>query len=396
MKDIAFIIAEYDPFHNGHARQIEQTRAAGAQYVVCILSGNFVQRGDIAMCDKMIRAEMALAGGADLILENPLKYVLSGATYFARGGVETILHSGLEGTLSFGASASAEQLISLSAMLREPETEEKIYSHARTRHIPLAYAVQHVAEKIAPEAAGLLKDPNNVLALEYIAAAAGEPSIDFFAVPRTTVLHDAISHEGRFASGKTIRQLLRSDSDAAAVFLPASTRGILTAATEKGSCPSVRDAYSAVSFGRLLSLTREELVAVNGITEGLENRLLDEIKKQTSLQDLYDAVKTKRFTHARIRQAVVSAVLGVKKADLARENPYLRVLGFNDRGQELLHEMRAQSRCPIVMNLSQAPLSHERTLDAFAGKIFDLCRPVPFGGAVEYRAKPVIVHTKAR
>ena len=396
MKDIAFIIVEYDPFHNGHAWQIEQTRAVGARYVVCILSGNFVQRGDIAMCDKMTRAKMALAGGADLILENPLKYVLSGASYFAKGGIEAIRHSGLEGTLSFGASASAEQLTSLSAILQRPEMKKRINGYTETRHVPLAYAVQRMTEEIKPGAADLLKDPNNVLALEYISAAAGEPSVDFFAVPRTTVLHDAISPEGRFASGKTIRQLLCSDPDAASTFLPAYTSRILAQEAEKGSFPSKREIFSAFSFGRLLSLTREELVTVNGIAQGLENRLLDAMKEQTDLQGLYDAVKTKRFTHARVRQAVVSAVLGIKKADLARENPYLRVLGFNDRGQELLHEMRSRSRCPIVMNLSQAPHSHERTLDEFAGKVFDLCRPVPFGGAAEYRAKPVILHTKAR
>ncbi len=397
MERTAFIIAEYDPFHNGHALHIRKTREASAETVVVIMSGNFIQRGDIAMCDKSLRTQMALEGGADLVLENPLKYVLSGARYFAEGAIGAIKSTGIKGTISFGASADVDTFKTLAGYLDTQEIQEKIRSISEEKHVPLAYAVQETVAELLPDHADILKDPNNVLAVEYMRAATRKGlQTDWFRVPRDTVPHDGENTFESLASGKKIRSLIYGHDAQYNDYCPETTVSLLEREIGEGSAPADRIKFDAGFYSRLLTLTSKDLVAVNGVSQGFDNRLIDAIQDCTSLQELYDTVKMKRFTHSRVRQAVVSAVLGIKKADLTRENPYLRVLGFSDRGRELLRDIRDHSTVPVVMNLSEAPLSRERTLDETAGKLYDLCRPKPRGGRAEYLVKPVILHATER
>ena len=392
MRNTAFIVCEYNPFHNGHALHIQKTRAAGAERVICLMSGNFVQRGEIAFFDKSTRAQCAINNGADLVLELPLKYVVSGAQYFAKGAAEIIAALGIKGTLSFGASADVAALERLAAFTSDMVTLQKAQDLSLQRGIPFAYAVQNTVRDIDAGSACNLNDPNNVLAIEYIKALRAQKSdTELFAVERT-LSHDAEHPLGNVASAKYLRDgmLDAGAPDAYMKYLPENTRELIAALWGKGSLPANRTKFSAAAMARLIALSAEDFLQINGVNQGLENRILQCMRNESDLYTLFDSVKTKRFTHARIRQILISAVLGVKKEALERKNPYVRVLGMNQTGRTIFRELNETADVPLIMNLSEAPQCEERELDVFSGKLYDICRPVPLHKNPEYFVKPYV------
>lgn len=400
MKKIALIICEYNPFHNGHRLHIEKTRAAGAETVVCLMSGNFVQRGELAFCEKSLRAEAAVRCGADLVLELPMPYVLSGARYFALGAAEIARCLAVDATLSFGAAASLEQLALLRAEMDKDEMKKAVANLCASAHYAYPRAVQSVLEKEkGPSFAAPLKDPNSLLALEYLQAFEPlAPHIDYYAVPRGVAGgHDAPTPAGNIASAMYIRSLF-SDLpvpealDAAAAFVPAESSSVLARGAEEGRLPLQRGVFSAVAMTRLLSLDAAALRQTNGVRQGLENRILSAIRSENDLYALFDAVKSKRYTHAGIRQTVLSAVFGITRGDLLSPLPYLRVLGMNERGRSFLRVHKAAVLCPIVMNLSEAPACRMKRLDEDAGKLTAFCRPDQKRAEAEYQVKPFVLN----
>ena len=341
MKKIAYIICEYNPFHNGHAYHIAQTRAAGAQTVVCIMSGNFVQRGALAFADKATRAKWAIQNGADLVFELPVPYVLSGAGWFASGAAKVIRAIAVPGTLSFGAGVTLEQLNDLIEIADSEAIQARIREVCAATHVTFPRAFETVLKEVFPQQDFCaLRDPNAILALEYMRAVSSETSeIDFYSVRRETDrMHDAASVSGNYASAKYLRELFdgkptEEATAAAAAYIPASVLQSLREEIYIGSLPLRQDLFSCAAMTRLLSIDAQTLKNTNGVVEGLENRILNEVIRCNQLQTLYDAVKTKRFTHARIRQIVVSAVLGITRRDLSLPLPYLRVLGMNGAGK---------------------------------------------------------------
>ncbi len=400
MKKNALIVCEYNPFHNGHFYHIAQTRAAGAQTIVCLMSGNFVQRGEIAFCEKALRAEMAIRCGADLVLELPLPFVLSGARYFALGAAKIAKALQIEATLSFGALANLEQLTDLRREIDDPSVAAAVSALCEDLHYSYPRALQTVVQKKRGENYGdLLRDPNSLLALEYLRAfRAFAPDYDFFALEREArYAHDADIADGSFASAMFIRGAFDSKNISEAIaavtsYVPSQVADILYSAAEKGALPLRRDLFSAVAMTRLLSLNEAQLRNVNGIRQGLENRIVSALKTENDLNALYDAVKSKRYTHAGIRQSLVSAVLGITRADLQEELPYLRVLGMNANGRAFLREQKSVASCPFVMNLSEAPVCRLRTLDEIAGRITAMCKPERRPNETEYSVKPFVLN----
>lgn len=392
MEKTAFIICEYNPFHNGHLKHLRETRNAGAENVICIMSGNYVQRGDIAFCDKITRAGFAVDHGADLVLELPLKYVLSGASWFAKGAIDIIRQTGMAGTVSFGASAAKESLQRIAQMMLRQEILQEIRSYSLQHGVHYAVAAERIMGSRMDISGEILKDPNNILAVEYMKAASlcGN-KIDFYAVERRVVLHDSDAYDTGIAGAKRIRELVYSGCpDEMKGFLPPDVYNSLQQGMEKGLLPADRQKFAVAAMARLITETEESLREINGVRQGLENRILDSMRDCSDLQTLYDRIKTKRFTHARIRQILISAMLGIKKTTLERQNPYIRVLGMNSRGRQMIKEIRGNADVPVIMNLSEAPLCEERALDALGGKLFDLCRPSPLHISPEYSAKPYV------
>lgn len=350
----AAIIAEYNPFHNGHRLHIARTKAlGGAENIVVIMSGNFVQRGECAICDKFTRTRMALAGGADLVLELPLPFACAGAETFARGGVGLADALGCVDVLSFGMECGdVEQLIAAAGAVSDdalkPEldrllSEGKSFAAARTEAVRRVYG-DDVAEVFCM--------PNNTLAVEYIRALQRLGSgILPVGIPREGAAHDAETACGNIASATAVRcMMIDNRLEEAGRYMPESAFTELKQAVEAGKAPAdIRQCERAI-LSRLRGMTREQMALLPDISEGLENRIHDCVRNACSLEELYTAVKSKRYSHARIRRIVLSAFLGIRKEHSAQLG-YIRILGMNEKGKRLLSV--AKPKLPLITSYKQ-------------------------------------------
>ncbi len=365
---IAGIVAEYNPFHNGHQYHIAQTKERGATHIVAILSGNYVQRAETAILDKWQRTQMALAGGADLIIELPLPWCIASAEHFARGAIALLQGLGCVEICSFGSESSdMEALGRIAEMLLEPNFIALCREHLQKGvSFPLArYEAACVC--LGEEGAAPLLTPNGTLGIEYLKAIRQQSSaIIPWAIERQGAAHDSPEAAGAFMSASQIRAHIQAgELTATRPFLPAFSLQAL----ESGNCSD----YRRLSLAILSSLRQrplEQLRLLPDMTEGLEHRLLHGIQRARSLEELYNLVKTKRYTHARVRRVVLYAYLGITATDLQGLPPYLRVLGFTKRGEAILRAAKQTASLPILQRYAQV-----RSLSPHAQHIFEIgCR----------------------
>ncbi len=357
----AAVVAEYNPFHKGHGYQLEMTRKAGATHIVAVMSGNYVQRGETAVYDKFVRAKAAVNCGADLVVELPLPWAMSGAQNFARGAVAVIKALGCADMLSFGCeSGDLKKLQLLADAVYSPEYENKITSFLNTES-SFASARQKAAAAICgEETAALLEKPNNILAVEYIAAAESlDCTLEFNAVSRMGDGYNEAAHSGSgFASATAIRNQIKNGCFDISL-VPEKAKEFYTSdfADEKR--------IEAAVLYALRRMSADEIVQAPDISEGLENRLYSAIQKACSVQELFEQIKTKRYPDARIRRLIMSLFLGIKKEHSEGLPPYLRVLACNENGREIL--CAAKPGVPVVARASQF-----KDLSGKAKEIFDL------------------------
>ena len=381
---ICGIVAEYNPFHTGHRHHIRETRRAlGAETaVVCVMSGNFVQRGDFALLDKYARAEMAVRGGADLVVELPLAAALSSAEGFARGAAATLAALGC-GVVSFGAeTADAARLMRAAAALDALPAGEGADPS-------LSYAARRQEELRAadPDAALLLADPNNTLAVEYCRAM--RPlGMKPLAVARQGAAHDAQTPDGGFASASLLRTHLRAGDGAfCAPYLPEGTQAVWTRTVAAGEAPV------SLPEDTLLALLRTALYQGKlrtGAADGFDERLQNAVYAACSFPDAVERAKTRRFPAARVRRALLRAALGIRP-DAPVSPAYLRVLALGPRGRAVLRD----AALPVIVKpASERRLPDELqpalAQDAFADDLFALALPDPAkrSGGDRYRKTP--------
>ena len=402
----AFIASEYNPFHNGHQHHIEETRKRGADNVICIMSGNFVQRGSIAVAEKHIRAKAAILSGADLVIELPLKYAISTASYFADGFIKTAKATGLSGVISFGAKDSLETLKQVKNIIFSKEAEE-FSTKCISEGISYPKAKSLYLEKYSSLALSeALSDANNVLALEYLRAKDNYfPEADAVAIERKGTAHNSDDICGNITSAGNIRRILYneiSENDyinriyEIQKLVPEAFFNELLPAYSAGTFPASTENFELIQFARLLSLTKDDFLKINNVTGGLENRIIEGLSRCNNVNELCDFVKSKVFTHSRLRQIMLSACLGISKEQLDAPLQYVRVLAFNDKGRALLNTMRKSASVPVITNISQADTSNSLTAidvraDILAGKLFNLSLPCPLQGNPEYDIPPVYV-----
>lgn len=391
------IIAEYNPFHSGHGYHIHKARRQSGEDspVVCVMSGNWVQRGDAAICDKWSRAAMAIRGGADLVLELPTLWAVSSAETFARGAVFLLHATGVIDTLSFGSETGC--LSPLQAAADYLDSEE--YLSALRRHldngVSFPVARQRAVREGCGEAAECLQNPNNNLGVEYLRALRYTGSgITPSTLLRQGAAHDSSAASGGFASASHLRrQLLSGEESSLIPYLTPEDE----AALRRGGLSSLSWGARGV-FARLRAMSPEEFLLLPDCGEGLHNRLWEAVQQASNLEDLYALTKSRRYPHARIRRLVLWAFLGIRAEDRPDHPPYLRVLGMNRRGQALIREMKAAATLPILTKPA-----HVRTLGPEARRclelearctgLYDLCRD-NFGltpGRQEFRENPVIL-----
>lgn len=359
---ICAIVSEYNPFHKGHIYHIEQTRLLGATHIVAILSGNFVQRGEAALLEKRARAEAALLGGADLVLELPLPWAMAGAETFARGAVQTAEALGCVSSLSFGSeSGDIFALRRIAEFFLSPEFSEALKNELLSG-VTFALARERAAARfLGEDSARRLKNANDILAVEYLKAILQTgSSLSALAVQRFGAAHDDNTPRGGFASASFLReQILSGKEEEIRPYLSEASFQILCRERQKGAAPASMERLERPILAALRRMSRAEFSLLPDLSEGLEGRILSAVQSETTLCALYDKIKTKRYTHARIRRIIVAAFLGLSSSLSACSVPYLRVLGLNERGQEILRLARTTAKIPILLRAADRLLLSE-------------------------------------
>lgn len=379
------IIAEFNPLHSGHARLIAEAARLGD--VVCVMSGNFVQRGDAAIAEKHIRAKAALLAGADLVIDLPVYWAMSTAQNFALGGVSLLAAAGCR-TLIFGSECGdISKLSAACGVLGSEIFRERLASELK-KGVTFAAARDSAAASAGLER-GILDLPNNNLGIEYMLAAKRLGlDIEFLTVRREGAGHDSDKVFGNYASGSLLREKLKAgDMNFAARYMPESVLPLF----RKENLADIKRLERAV-LATLRVRRTEELARLPDISEGIENKLFSAIKLATGLEELYNMIKTKRYTHARVRRLVLSAFLGLDSSFFLKTPPYLRVLGFSRSGGELLRKVAAESPVPVILRaaeINSLPEEARRVFEAEcrAADLFALALENPPACGSEYTAK---------
>jgi len=375
----AGIIVEYNPLHNGHVHHgREARRAAGADALVAVMSGPFLQRGEPAVCSKWARTEMALRMGADVVIELPSAFAVQPAEWFAYGGVSALHATGVVDALVFGSeSGDIAWFRRLAALLLEepPAFKARLKERlAAGASYPAAYAAAAASLAAGPAAAELAQ-PNNILGLHYCLALArlGSGIVPLTIPRRGAGYHDAAADvpaaAGAIASATAVRRLLlrapgAGGIAAAAPYVPAYAADILRREWEAGRGPMEWERFASPLLHLLLSRPPEAFRELAEIGEGLEQRFRQALpgldySRGDQVEQLIAAAKTRRYTRTKLQRALLSILLDRRKEELSRETllrgvPYLRVLGFSGRGRELLKEMKRKAAVPVVTKAAKA------------------------------------------
>jgi predicted nucleotidyltransferase len=411
------IITEYNPFHNGHRYQIREIRKQRPDTrIIAVMSGSFTQRGEAALLDKWQRAELAIQGGCDLVLELPFVFACRSAQDFARGGVRLLRQLGIVDTLAFGAeSDSLTALQACAAAIDDECLQDQLHAAIAQGKSYAAALTSCTAERTELDAA-ILHQPNNILAIEYLrclqqCADSNENRLQPLLIPRTGADYHDTTLRTDTASASAIRQSLQKiaglshESSPLAAQLPAAERLAMQTALPVASYAAIqqltaRDLPQMEQLwlplrSLLLRTNLPELRQIHGINEGLENRLLDHSSCATGYADLIRTVTTKRYPSSRISRTLLYLLLNVQADDIRafdQAGPlYARLLAVGPQGRPLLRQIKEHSRIPLITKtspyltttkrregmLSLTPCQRMLAYDTIATELRHLCQPQP-------------------
>lgn len=359
------IICEYNPLHRGHEKQLKLVRQLGGEGIVCLMSGNFVQRGTPAILDKSLRAEAALACGADLVLELPVTAALSSAEGFAQEGVR-LLGSFCD-DLCFGAeTADSAQLLSIAEQLLHEDFSPALRLQL-DKGVSFPAARAAALKELGMDSA-VLDTPNNILGVEYCKAI-----LSLGCAMKPLVIHRQGDYHGQEAdpenpSATAVRQRMTAGSPWEDL-VPEAARQLF-----RGASLHSPEAGERAILARLRTMGDEEFQALPYGSEGLWRKLMHESRRQSSLEDIATAVKSKRYTRTRIDRMIMCAFLGLTAEMLQSPVPYARVLAFNDRGREILKQARQFGTYPNIGEKLEHPYE---TLENRADDLYGLFSPLP-------------------
>lgn len=396
------IVAEFNPFHNGHKYIVDALKSAGDNTVTAVMSGSFVQRGECACVSVSERTKMALANGVDLVLSLPVPYSTASAEVFARGGVDVLFSTGVIDSLGFGVEcSSAQALVRCVEVMRSTDFEIALKNRlTEGNSFPKArqMAFDDCCESRCAE---VIATPNNILGVEYIKALLNGKYADYESITekirvikRQGADHDSCDVAGDICSASALREMLKGDEDYKR-FLPETSYEILHSALDCGKAPADYSKLETAVLYKLRTVSVEEIALLPDVTEGLEHRIANAVKTSGSVDEVLEKIKTKRYTHSRLRRIILCALLGVTKDDASLPVPYIRVLGFNSKGARLLKEMKGKSKLPIVTKRADlASLGEESQrvyeLECRARDIFSLALPIPDESGKEMTDKMII------
>lgn len=376
------IIAEYNPFHNGHRYHLEESKKqTGAEIAVAVMSGSFTQRGELAMTDKWSRAEMAVRNGVDLVVELPVVFGANSAGYFARAGVEIL--EGLKADwISFGSeTGDMASLIALADKIssHEDRVQEAVKSSVKDGKSYPAARQAALSSFLTDAENDLLGKPNTILALEYLRAMKEAQPV---CIQRKGPGYNEEGQAAGFASASWIRHEISKGKDVS-VLLTEETFAILH---ELGEDPfALADRMEAadrnlfqMAAQKILTCTAEELEQVASGGEGLGNKAKKELRYCSNLEELIARLKSKRYTRTRISRFIAQMLLGITEEMVDQAAPYVRVLAFNERGSRYLKLIKKEGcRLPVITNINKDAQNHpeiQNTLakDVLASDLYNL------------------------
>ena len=350
MATVLGIIAEYNPFQNGHFYQIEEAKKqTGAKYVVAVMSGNFTQRGNTSLIDKWAKAQMALENGVDIVLELPTIYSVSSAENFAEGAIKILDSLKIVDTLCFGTeTVDFAALNNIANVLHnEPKEYVAILNHELGKGISYPKARENALMMYLNDIkryASILSGSNNILAIEYLKALKRLKSdMTPFSIQRKKVYYNDERIIDEFASSTAIRKLIATEQYAEVrKVVPMSSYMLLKEKIEKGNFVIDIIKFEKEILYNLRKMTVKQIAELPDVTEGLEYAIKNAANSCNSLLELVNIIKSKRYTQTRIQRILVYALLGITKKDMAnarKVTPYARVLGFNKNGREMLSDI---------------------------------------------------------
>lgn len=326
---IASIIAEYNPFHNGHKYQIEKIKNSYSDYLVIIMSTSFVQRGEPAIIDKFTRAKVAVDNGASLVIENPVIYSASNAEIFSKGALNILNSFGTIDRLYFGSENPVDELSNINKKIDDNLKDESILKNLKDGHSYIV-AREMAMDFLSSDEKNILKLPNNILAMEYMRAINDFNSdITAHSIKRKNVNHDSFEFINEFASASLIRKLIL-DGENYKKFVPSYDFG------EVHELDDYFDILKYILINRNLDFNKYYDYEV-----GLENRLFNNLDSK-NIYDFVEKTHSKRHSRSRIKRLLVSMLLDLNKELIKKsfDYPYIRVLALDERGAEILRSSK--------------------------------------------------------
>lgn len=364
MGKVLGIIGEYNPFHNGHLYHLEQSkRMTGANYTVAIMSGNFTERGSTALINKWSRTEIALNNGIDLVIELPVLYATSSAEGFAEGAVKILNSLKVVDYISFGAETSNIDILQEIAniLYAEPKNYKALLAQELNKGLSFPKSRENALmlylnnEKYS----NIISSPNNILGIEYIKALKKlKSNIKPISIARFEAGYNDTSYTGNIASATAIRNIVKNGGfDILKRLLPGSSFSILLNDIKMGYVIPDLSVFEKQIIYNLRKMSIAEIAELPDVSEGLEFAIKKSATSCNNLTDLLDNIKSKRYTLTRLQRILLYSLLNITKKDMAlskKINPYIRVLGFNERGKFLLSEIsKANPKLEIITSVKQ-------------------------------------------
>ena len=347
MTNVVGIIGEYNPFHNGHAYHLEKSKQeAKADYTIAVVSGNFVQRGNVSLIDKWTKADMAIANGVDLVIELPTIYSISSAENFAYGAVKILDSLNIVDYISFGSELCDMEILEKFAdvLYREPPKFVNLLNHELSKGLSFPKARENALLMYLNDIrkySNVLSSPNNILAIEYIKALKKlRSNIRPIAIKRVNVGYNDLETNNNFASATAIREKIMNNTPAGiSKLMPPNSYRILYNTIKKGHYVKDITSFEKEIIFILRKMSLKEIADLPDVSEGLEHAIKNAANSCNTIKEFINIIKTKRYTNTRIQRILLYALLGITKSDMKasfKTEPYIRVLGMNQKGKDLI------------------------------------------------------------
>ena len=401
------IIAEYNPFHNGHLYHLLKSKEeAEADSVIAVIGGNFTQRGEPSLLDKWSKAEMALANGADLVIELPVLYSISSAENFADGAIKILNSLKIVDSISFGTETEDLNKLNIIAntLFKEPREYKDFLSTFLKdgKSFPKARELALVKYLNDPEFTSLISSPNNILGIEYLKALKKYSSnIKPINIQRIEVGHLSKDYASEFASATAIRNLICSNRVRdVKPYIPPASYTILTEELKSGHFVKEISRFENIIIYNLRNMTLEQIADLPDVSEGLENLIKKAANSCNTIEEFINIVHTKRYTETRIRRILLYSLLKINKKDMIiskKTLPYIRVLASNEKGKNLISKIiSANPRINIITSVKKfEDINMNKNLktlldkDIFATNVYTLGFSHDSFGNLDYTKKMV-------